>query len=278
LRLAPGVPSLAALGSAAPEDWLGDGSRLATGDRLEILSSGPVETVARLPLPGTPDARGLQRERPRGAGTGMLVWRVWRGGGAELLRARLTHPRSTSLAARRWNLACHLAAHGVGTPELVAMGEGRRGESFLVERELTGYAPLARAAAEQREPGERARLLQALGLALAAVFRARAWLPELDAENVWIRPADRAGSGDCAALEVHGLAAEAALARSLGAVRVRLPGVALTGLGRARIVASLGPKRRAEMLSALAVGFEPAERRELAARAAAPASPSSSGG
>ena len=267
LRLAPGVPGLEALGSAVLQDWLGDGSGLATGARLEILSRGPVETVARLPLPGTPDARGVQREQPRGAGTGMLVWRVWRGGGAELLRARLTQPRSTSLAARRWNLVCHLAAHGVGVPELVALGEGRAGESFLIERELSGYVPLAEATAHAREGAARALLVQALGAALGAVLRARVWLPELDPRDVFIRASERAGAGDCAALEVHGLAAEAALARRLGSPRVRLPGVAFAELAGARVVTRMGLRRRQRMAAALAGVFERAEARELAERA-----------
>jgi hypothetical protein len=267
VRLAPGVPGLEALGASLPADWLGDGSRLATGGRMQVLARGPVETVVRLPLPGTPDARGVQREAPRGAGTGMLVWRVWRGGARELLRARLTEPRSASLAARRWNLACHLAAHGVGVPELLAMGEGGAGASFLIERELAGYVPLARAAADLRDGAARGLLVQALGAALGAVLRAGVWLPGLNPEGVRIRKSERAGDGDCAALEVHGLAAEAALARSLGARRVRLPGVAFVDFAGARIARRMGLRRRQGMAAALAGVLAPAEAREFADRA-----------
>jgi hypothetical protein len=256
VRLAPGVPSLGALGSDSPRDWLGDGAGLATGDRLEVLERGAALTVARLPLPGTPDAHGVQRERPRGAGTGMLVWRAWRGGGAELLRARLTRPRSASLAARRWNLICHLAAHGVGVPELAAMGEGRAGESFLIERELAGYEPLERVLASEREPAERARAAHAVGYALAALFRAGAWLPRLDPRGVLVqREAET-----CAAHAVGELAAAGALARSLGGALRRLPGVAFPALDRARLFADLGQRRRERMLGLLVPCFEPDER------------------
>jgi len=268
VTLASGVPSLAALGSGSAASWLGDGAGLATGDRLEVLSRGPVETVARLPLPGTPDVRGVQRERPRGAGTGMLVWHVWRGGATELLRARLTRPRSASLAARRWNLICHLAAHGVGVPELVALGEGRAGESFLIERELAGYEPLAVLMAVEREPAERARVVQAVGHALAALFRAGAWLPRLAPEGVLVQR-----GSECAAHELAERAADESLARSLGGRLRRLPGVAFPELGRARIVPALGARRHERTLRALAPAFGPAERELVRALALAADTP-----
>ncbi len=56
LRLAPGVPGLEARGATSALDWFGDGSALETGDRMEVIARGPLETLARIPLPGTPDA------------------------------------------------------------------------------------------------------------------------------------------------------------------------------------------------------------------------------
>jgi hypothetical protein len=255
LQLAPGVPGIDALGASSAADWLGDGSGLETGDRLQVVWSGPVETIARIPLPGTPDERGLQRERPRGAGTGWLVLHRYSGGGAELMRARFTRPRSESLAARRWNLICHLRAHGLGAPELVAMGEGRPGESFLLERELEGFAPLPLVIASE-PPAERRRLIvRSLGLTLAGLFRSGTWLPRLRPESILVQLDEaggvRPGSEACAALEIESLRLEAGTLRALRLRRRRLPGVAFAELDRGRVLASVSARRRRRLLAAL---------------------------
>jgi hypothetical protein len=254
-RTAPGVPGLEALGAARAEDWLGDGSALETGDRIEVVSQGAVETVARLPLPGTPDADGVQREKPRGAGTGWLVLRVFRGGGADLLRARFTQPRSTSLAARRWNLICHLGAHGIGAPQLVAMGEAGPSESFVLERELDGFVPLPVLVASDL-PLERRRLIQrSVGLSLAALFRSGTWLPELRLEHLLVQPDESGGtpqgSAHCAALEIENLQVETHTLRTLQLKRRRLPGVAFARFPRARVLSFVSPRRRRRLLAAL---------------------------
>ena len=275
LRLAPGVPGIEALGASRAEDWLGDGSALETGDRIEIVSAGPVETVALIPLPGTPDETGRRRERPRGAGTGWLVLHRYRRGGAELLRARLTRPRSASLAARRWNLICHLRAHGIGAPQLVAMGEGGPGESFLLERELDGFAPLPRVLDAGPSGRRRGAVLRSVGLSLGALFRSGTWLPRLRPGSILVQldPAGgvRPGSEHCAALEIESLQLEAGTLRSLRLRRRRLPGVAFVDLDRGRVLDSISPRRRRRLLEsldrALPADVRPLERRRVLALA-----------
>jgi hypothetical protein len=255
LRLAPGIPDLQSLGAERAEDWFGDGRALVTGTRVEVLSRTRTLTVARVPLPGTPDAGGSQHESPRGAGTGHMILRVWRGGGAELLRARLGEPRITSLAARRWNLICHLAASGVGAPALVAMGERGAGESFLLERELDGFESLARLAARPLEARRRARVVRSVGLALRALFRARAWLPALTPEGLLVQRAALDGSHEgadvCAAIEVRELQAERGVLEGLRVRRTRLPAVAFVELRNGRLLRRVSAARRARLLRAL---------------------------
>ena len=287
LQLAPGVPGLEALGASAPEDFLealagalpgstGPGSSgprftgLVTADRLELLRRGPVETVARLPLPGTPDRTGVQREQPRGAGTGMLILRVWRGGGVELLRARVTNPRSASLAVRRWNLICHLVASGIGAPALVAMGESR-GTSFLVERELDGFESLAALAARGLEPRRRRLIVRSVGMTLSGLFRSGTWLPELSADDILIQRAAMDGSHEgpdtCAALEIQDLQAEREALGQLKVRRNRLPGVAIGEYRRGRVLPAISPRRRRRLLRSLAdqLPVTPGERARIAA-------------
>lgn len=258
-RLAPGVPGLESLGSTDARDWLGDGSALETGDRIQVVSETAAEIVARIPLPGTPDAEGVQRETPRGAGTGWLVLRVFRGGGAALLRARLTQPRSTSLAARRWNLICHLQASGLGAPQLVAMGEAGSSESFVLERELEGFLPLPALIAADLPPARRRLILRSLGLSLAGLFRAGAWLPELRPEHIVVQPDEAGGTPDgsahCAALEIENLQVEARTLRTLQLKRRRLPGVALAEFPRGRVLPTISRRRRRRLLDSLDVAL-----------------------
>ena len=274
LRFAPGVPGLESLGASAPEDFLeafGAGAaRLVTGDRIEPMTGRGAEVVARLPLPGTPDRSGVQRESPRGAGTGMLVLRVWREGPRERLRARLTEPRSTSQAARRWNLVCHLVANGVGAPALVAMGEARNA-SFLIERELDGFEALSAVAARELKPRRRRRIVRSVGKTLGALFRCGAWLPELSADDILIQrdPLDGSheGADTCAALEIQDLQAEREALHALAVRRTRLPGVAVADVRRGRLLAHVSTRRRNRLLTSLArdLPLTPRERLEVAA-------------
>ena len=248
IRLAPGVPGLEALGAACFDDLMGRARGLATADRERVVSAAAGEVLVLVPLPGTPDERGVQHERPRGAGTGLLWVRRFEARPIELLRARLTRPRSTSLAAREWNLICHLQAHGVGAPQLVALGEGARGESFVAMRVLEGFETLERWLAAWTSPSARRHAVRSLGRALAALFRSGTWLPALSLADIWI------ASGplplECAALELEALRARSELVRGLQ--RRRLPSIALTGFRRGRILERVSQRRRRRLLEALA--------------------------
>ena len=261
LLLAPSIPDLAALGARGFEDFLDGGAGLETADRARAVAEWRGETVTRVPLPGTSDHAGRRREPPRGAGTGWMLVHGFSGGAAELARARFTRPRSSSLAARRWNLLCHLRAHGIGAPEPLAMGE-RPGplaavQSFLVVRELTGWEPLPRFLREARDRQRRLGLT-ALGLTIAALFRCGAWLPETTADDVLVRRGEAggadAGEESCAALEIERLRGERDAMRALRLERVRLPGVALTALRRARLLERVSPRRRIAWLRAVDSG------------------------
>ena len=94
---------------------------------MERLAQGPGWSLFRLPLPGTPlDDGGPLTSPPKGSGTGWVRLLRFDGGPKRRLwSARFTHPRSASLAERRWNLVCVLRAAGVVTPEpLAVVAEG----------------------------------------------------------------------------------------------------------------------------------------------------------
>ncbi len=140
----------------------------------------------------------------------------------ELWRARFSHPRSASLGERAWNVFCHLAAHGVGTADLLAVGAAGKGlmasTSFLVVHppKLGETLAVWRAGGlsdSEREAGERA-----LGYALRRVARAGVRLPQASAETVWLTP--NAGDHDCGPDGEGG---------------VPLPGVVFTDVADARV-------------------------------------------
>ncbi len=186
-RLADDVPELRSLGVDDAGELLGPDA--LPGERATRLEGDEHRSLVRMPLPGTKGDDGRRCGKPLGAGTGWLRLRRYHGGRwPELLSARFTHPRSLSLAERAWNLACHLRAHGVGTPDLVAVGA--RGsalvarESFLVTRELDGHETLAQWARLDLSPEARRRGVVALGCALANLFRSGVVLPRLDARTI----------------------------------------------------------------------------------------------
>jgi hypothetical protein len=261
-KLAPDVPGLEALGASDASDFLEDPPRVVTGDRVERVGS-----ALRLPLPGTPDSTGRQREKPRGAGTGRLYLHRYRGGFAGW-RARFTHPRSASLAARHWNLICHLQAHGLAAPQLVALIERGPGvtasESVVITRELEGFVSLAEWLASERERGARRRALRSVALAFQQLFRCGAWLPRTSATNLLVQARD---SEDCAALQITNLRSEQQLFHGLDVVRARLPAIAFTSFDRGRILGEVPPAKRVEWLAKLSRETESLlgdrERREL---------------
>jgi hypothetical protein len=246
LRLAPDVPDLAALGAHDVEDLLWDPPRVETAARLERVGS-----AWRVPLPGTVDRNGRQHERPRGAGTGYLFLHRY-GGGVAALRARITHPRSSSLAARHWNLICRLQASGVTTPQLAALverpGAVTSSASVLITRELEGFTTLRKWLESERDPAHRARGLESLSLALEAVLRCGAWLPRTSLDNLLLQTRD---GDDCAALQITNLGTEQAILRERGLVRARLPSIAFTQFADGRLFEKLSNTRRERWMSAL---------------------------
>jgi len=247
LKLAPDVPGLDALGARELDDLFAEPPRTVTAARSRRAGSRFV-----VPLPGTPDDAGLQHEKPRGAGTGLLHVERFGRGGMSGLSARFTHPRSTSLAARAWNLACHLQAHGVATPQLVALAE--RGaslfgaESVLVTRELEGFVSLREFLRTTDKRSERRRALHSLALTLVQIERCGAWLPATSADNVMVQRDDE----DCVAIKIVNLHSEQALLRERGLARSRLPSVALTCLAGGSIRTSMSASEREAWLVALA--------------------------
>lgn len=173
IRFAPGVNGLRALGVQSIEELLDP-------DRLPFERS---ETLER-----TPDT-SLVRYRERG-GDWLRLRRYTGGSFARRLAARVTAPRSESLAERAWNLACHLRAAGVGTPELVAVGSRGRGpvarDSFLLTREPDGFETLPQWLAQDLSPRARRLGATSVGLALGKLLRAGVELPVLRAEHVLV--------------------------------------------------------------------------------------------
>ena len=242
--LSPDVPELAALGASAAEDFLERGARLATGVRVEPLEQAAGRTLLRVPLPGTPDADGRRVEPPRGAGTGWLRVHVYERGPLARLGSRWGSPPSSSPAARRWNLLCHLRAQGVGAPRPLALLESARGLgqlSVCVEAELSGFEPwpswLAHARGEARERG-----LRALGLALAALERSGVRLARPSPSGVLVHDDLEAGDDDCAALAIQRLRDEHAQWRERGLDRARLPAIAFDDLDGARLARGALPR------------------------------------
>lgn len=277
LRLAPGVVDLASLGDAPAEAWLradaGDLNARATAASPDPARAGRRgEQHLRLPLPGTPGADGRRLEPPRGSGTGWLHLHRYAAGGARALAARLTAPRSSSLAARHWNLICHLRAQGVGAPELVLLGEAAGGPghsghsarsgqwgSFLVTRELAGFTPLsellADSVSEVLRGRRRALILRSVGLALRGLFRSGAWLPELGLAEILVQVTESTDTDACGLRELESLREDGRTLRALGLRRRRLPAVAFTGFRRGRLLTAIGPRRRARLLASLAEGL-----------------------
>lgn len=214
VRLAPGLCGIEALGAGGAEVLLGRADSAetldapgGTGARARVVRQERGRVELRFPLPGTPDASGRLSGRPGGSGTGWVRLIRFDARGLtrarELWGARLGAPPSRSLAAREWNLFCYLNAHGVATPELLALGELGRGpvaaRSFLVVRELEGWQRLDRWL-ERAGPGrpaarDLARAADALGRTLGALRRAGVWLPALELSDLWIAPARAGGCG-----------------------------------------------------------------------------------
>jgi hypothetical protein len=256
LRLAPGVPDLAALGARSFADLMGDSGGLEGEARATEVAREPGRRVLRVPLPGTAVGAERLRGRPRGAGTGFVHVTRFESAElaelAELARARLTAPRSGSLAEREWNLICLLRAAGVATPEPLAVGaRGRAGlarRSFLVTRELEGLLPVAEWSARHPEETDQVALGEALGLALARALGAGIWLPRLGARDLF------AGERGPACAEASPVA---------GLRLARTPEIAIAGFRGGRLRRSIPRARRGTLLARLAAELGPAAGRAL---------------
>lgn len=249
---------LVALGVASADELFAPTRALSP--RLEGLAESRGRSRWRFPLPGTPDARGNLTGKPGSLGTGFLWLTVYRGRLRELVRARFTHPRSTSLAEREWNLLCHLRAHGVGTPEPLLVGARGTGlfaaHSFLLVRAPEDAFPLPRWLRTDGIGAERERGLCSVGLTLALLARAGVVLPALRAEHLWLAPS---AAGEC---ETHPL-------EPGGPRKNRLPSVILSEVAGARVRPGLlaGAGRFATLLADLAEGCSADERERLVATA-----------
>lgn len=253
VHFAPDVPGLPALGARSFADLIGDQDGLSGIERADrgTRASRAGETW-RYPLPGTPDARGRLTGRPCGAGTGWVRLRRFHGAGlGELLRTRLGAPRSLSLAEREWNLNCHLRAHGVGAPDLLAFGrEGNAlfaRRSFLVMRELEGFRSLREIAASETDALVRRRVARAVGLCLDRLFRSGTDLPRLDADHIL----------------VSRLAAPGERVDALGLPAGRLPEIVLTALEGGSIGRPASAAARVALLERLRADLPTARAREL---------------
>ena len=262
VTLAPGLETVRALGAESGRDLLDPGSGLWGEAYAATLASDPESTHLRVPLPGTP-LLGLARVgRPAGSGTGWVRLRRYaRAGWRARLAARLSAPRSDSLAAREWNLLCHLRRFGVTTPEPLALVAEEHpfcaARSALVTRELASFRP-ARAWLEHvRDPRERARALAAAGRALArAVLAARVVLPRLDLDALEVAlPDEPHGPGDACGASGPGLPGLALRRRSE---------LAIVDVRGARIARRASPAALAALLARL--------ERELGSRSG-PAAP-----
>lgn len=266
--LSPEVPELGALGAAGADDFLDGGARLTTGARSECLDRRPGYALLRVPLPGTPDAQGRRLELPRGAGTGWLRVHVFERGPLSRWGARWGAPVSSSPAARRWNLLCHLRAQGVGAPRPLALLESSRGLrqlSVCVEAELEGFETLPRWLARARGAA-RGRGLRALGLALAALDRSGVRLAQARGAGVWVSEDLEAGQDDCAALAIARLREEHGHWRARGLTRARLPAVAFDDLEGARLRGKPTPGQRLSFALALREDLRESSGCSLSAR------------
>ena len=207
LRLAPDLADLASLGADCFEDLMGWTGGLVGEARAELVAEGEDWKLWRVPLPGTPDEDGKVTERPQGSGTGWVRVKRFEGGGlGSAIRTRLGQPRSSSFAAREWNLLCRLRERGVPTQEPLAVGEVSApifsSASVLVTRELESVLPMDAWLRERGDERSRARLTRALGVFFRRLFSAGVGSPELSPSALAIGLEDPTAEADCAFVQL----------------------------------------------------------------------------
>lgn len=281
IRLARGVPGIESLGARSFDDFFRAAG--APGfERAKAIAAQEGLEVLRYPLPGTPEQRnvlvglddphekgaiGRLSSRPMGAGTGFVILRRYtRASLRERWRSRFTHPRSTSLAEREWNLMCRAREHGVATPEPLAVGRGEGAvfaeRSFLVVRELDDMLSLRQWADASLDPRLREHIRDALVLALERLWSAGVWLPNVKADNILVGSPRNPDGGDpnCVARKIVELQAgrlEPIESLAAGALRWGdLPEVAFTEFRGGSMPARISSRRRNTLLRAFSRELE----------------------
>jgi hypothetical protein len=269
VHLAPGIPSPESLGARAFDDFFRTPGAPAF-ERAKLVRARDGFEEIRYPLPGTPkasDESGVPGGRPLGAGTGFLILRRFtRSTLRERWRARFTHPRSTSLAEREWNLMCRAREHGGGRPEPLAVGRGAgvifAERSILVVRELDDVLSLRQWRDASLDPRLGKHVRDALVLALERLWSAGVWLPTLNADNIWVGPPRNPDGGDpdCVArriVEVQQGRTDPIDSRTSGALKWgHLPEIVFTEFHGGSMTARIPARRRNHLLAELARGLE----------------------
>ncbi len=287
LHLGAQVAGLSALGFSSVDDLFSRAAPAASGTESPDDAG---RSRLRLLLPGTPlEASGplsTRRGGPGGVGTGWIRIERWRASPwRALLAARFTPPRSVSLAERFWNLYCHLRAHGVGTPEPLAVGTLGRGlvarAGFLVTRELEGFEALPSWLLREREPALRARGWRALALAFTRLRGARVFLPRIERAHVFLSPEEESPAARSAReapvpgrMTQNRLPSVAIADVSGGSIRPRLTeGEIALMLGRllgepgGKAEGAASPREVARFLAGALEGLERSRARTIARRA-----------
>jgi hypothetical protein len=272
VHLAPGIPSLESLGAHAFDDFFRTPG--APGfERAKLIRSRDGIEEIRYPLPGTPkapDESAGPRGRPMGAGTGFLILRRFtRSTLRERWRARFTHPRSTSLAEREWNLMCRAREQGVATPEPLAVGRGDGAifaeRSFLVVRELDDVLSLRQWSEASLDSRLGQRVRDSLVLALERLWSAGLWLPTLNADNILVGPPRNPDGGDpdCVArriVEMQTGTKDPVDSATIGALKWGvLPEIVFTEFRGGSMTAQVSTRRRNKLLHELGRELESSE-------------------
>lgn len=264
IRLWPGVPDLLALGAESFEDLMGESGELEGESVAEVRPSPAGCRILRVPLPGTVHQPGKKPSRPRGAGTGYVDVIRWTGGAwSERFGTRFKAPRSSSFAARAWNLLCHLREAGVGTAEPMAMGQEQAPifakRSFLVTRALEPMMSLVEYLDENQEPEDQRHLAHALGLFLRRIFQAGVELPVLEPQMIFVSRLKKKPS--CAIQKIQEQSSGVAPEVPVPDLSTRaLPELALADVQGGRIHGELSIETRVNVLSHLTRRLAPGLR------------------
>jgi hypothetical protein len=215
LHLAREIPSFDSLGVGDWRCWLDEPGGEARGRGATVLERDAESVLMRF---------GGETNAPGVAGDGLRM-RAYTGTRPRAaLRARFTHPRSSCMAAREWNLLGHLRAQGVAVPEPLALGSARAAifarRSFVVVRELEDAVALDEWLAGACSRDDRRRALAALGVFFGRLCASRVHLPDLALGDLRLLRVSACGLGTRASVaSATGLALRPALECGLEDVR-----------------------------------------------------------